>query len=73
MWDQDIRMYELGSEMMDKSPEKKLRPLFTSGSEQKQTQGKSLWNMELKWKEIYNSEDDMKNIYNGWEKWITTM
>ena len=41
----------------------------------------SLWNKdgiryflkaEVKWKEIYNSEDNMKIIYNGWEKWITT-
>jgi hypothetical protein len=46
-----------------------------------QTQGMSLWNKdgiryflkaEVKWKEIYNSEDNMKIIYNGWEKWITT-
>jgi hypothetical protein len=28
------------------SQEKKLRPLFTSGSSQKRTQGKSLWNIE---------------------------
>jgi hypothetical protein len=44
-------------------------------------QGLSLWNKdgiryflkaEVKWKEIYNSEDNMKITYNGWEKWITT-
>jgi hypothetical protein len=28
------------------NPDKKLKPLFTSGSGQKRTQGKSLWNLE---------------------------
>ncbi len=28
------------------NPKKKLKPLFTSGSGQKRTQGKSLWNLE---------------------------
>ncbi len=28
------------------NPEKKLKPLFTSGSGQKRTQGKCLWNLE---------------------------
>jgi hypothetical protein len=45
MWDQDIRVQELGAEGME-NPEKKLKPLFTSGSGQKRTQGKSLWNLE---------------------------
>jgi hypothetical protein len=45
MWDQDIQMQELGAEAMG-NPEKKLKPLFTSGSGQKRTQGKSLWNLE---------------------------
>ena len=27
---------------------------------------------EMKWKEIYNSEEVMKIMYNGWERWITT-
>jgi hypothetical protein len=45
MWDQDIRMQELGEEAKE-NPEKKLKPLFTSGSGQKRTQGKSLWNLE---------------------------
>jgi hypothetical protein len=45
MWDQDIRVQELGAEAMG-NPEKKLKPLFTSGSGQKRTQGKSLWNLE---------------------------
>ncbi len=45
MRDQDIRVQELGAEGME-NPEKKLKPLFTSGSDQKRTQGKSLWNLE---------------------------
>ncbi len=45
MWDQDIQMQELGAEAMG-NPEKKLKPFFTSGSDQKRTQGKSLWNLE---------------------------
>jgi hypothetical protein len=36
---------ELGAEGME-NPEKKLKSLFTSGSDQKRTQGKSLWNLE---------------------------
>ncbi len=45
MWDQDIRMQELGTQAIG-SHEKKLLPLFTSGSGQKRPQGKSLWNIE---------------------------
>ncbi len=45
MWDQDIQMQELGAEAMG-NPEKKLKPLFTSGSDQKRTQGKSMGNLE---------------------------
>ncbi len=45
MWDQDIQMWELGDEAKE-NPEKKLKPLFTSGSGQKRTQGKSLWNID---------------------------
>ncbi len=41
MWDQDIRMQELGAQAIG-NREKKLKPLFTSGSGQKRTQGKSL-------------------------------
>jgi hypothetical protein len=29
-----------------RNPEKKLKPLFTIGSDQKRTEGKSLWNLE---------------------------
>jgi hypothetical protein len=45
MWDQDIRVQELGAEGIE-NPEKKLKPSFTSGSGQKRIQGKSLWNLE---------------------------
>jgi hypothetical protein len=45
MWVQDIQMQELGAEAMG-NPEKKLKPLLKSGSGQKRTQGKSLWNLE---------------------------
>ncbi len=45
MWDQDIQLQELGAEAMG-NPEKKLKSLFTSGSGQKRTHGKSLWNLE---------------------------
>jgi hypothetical protein len=45
MRDQDIQMQELGEEAKE-NPEKKLKPLFTSGSGQKRTQGKSMWNLD---------------------------
>ncbi len=45
MWDQDIRMQELGVEA-NGNPEEKLKPLFISGSGQKRTQDKSLQNLE---------------------------
>jgi hypothetical protein len=62
------------------SQEKKLKPLFTSGSGQKRTQGKSLWNLEgmkyfhraeTKWRQVYDSKKDMRVLCNGWERWIT--
>jgi hypothetical protein len=45
IWDQDMQMQELGEEAKE-NPEKKLKPLFTSGSGQKRTQGKTLWNLD---------------------------
>jgi hypothetical protein len=82
MWNQDLRKRELGAQAIG-SPEKKLKPLFTSGSGQKRIQGKSLWNLEgmkyfhraeTKWRQIYDRKKDMRVLYNGWEweKWITT-
>ncbi len=44
MWDQDIQMQEMHEEAKENT-EKKLKPLFTSGSVQKRTQSKSLWNL----------------------------
>jgi hypothetical protein len=82
MWDQDLRMQELGAQAIG-SQEKKLRPLFTSGSGQKRTQGKSLWNIEgikyfhraeIKWRQIYDIKKYMTVLYkNGWERWMLTM
>jgi hypothetical protein len=80
MWDQDLRMQELRAQAIG-SQEKKLKPLFTSGSGQKRAQGKSLWNLEdmiyfhraeTKWRQIYDSKKDMRVLCNGWERWITT-
>jgi hypothetical protein len=80
MWDQDIRMKELGDKAMGKQ-EKKMRLLFTQGDGQKRTKGESLCNKEgmkffssaeEKWKEIYNNQESMSVVYNKWEKWIRT-
>jgi hypothetical protein len=80
MWDQDRRMQEMGAQAIG-SQEKKLKLLFTSGSCQKRTLGKSLWNLEgmkyfhrveTKWRQVYDSKKDMRVLYNGWERWITT-
>ena len=63
------------------NPEKKLKPVFTSRGGQKRIQGKSLCNkegmryfqnVEEKWREIYDSEDDMKILYNRWDEWIAS-
>ncbi len=76
IWDQDIRMKELGDKAMGKQ-EKKMRPLFTQGYGQRRTKGESLWNKEgmrffssaeEKWKEIYNNQESMSVLYNKWEK-----
>jgi hypothetical protein len=45
MWDQDKQMQKLGEETKE-NQEKKLKPLLTSGSGQKRTQGKSLWKLD---------------------------
>ncbi len=72
MWDQDIRVQELGVEAME-NPEKKLKPLFTSGSGQKKTQGKNLWNLEgikyfhraEKWKQVYDLGWEIRSEFCG--------
>ena len=80
MWDQDVRMKEMGKGAMA-TQEKKAQPLFTQGEGRKQEKGQTLWNKdgmqffckaEKTWKEIYNSKEKMKVIYNKWERWITT-
>jgi hypothetical protein len=50
MWNQDIQVQELGAEGMENS-EKKLKPLFTSGSGQKRSQGclKALLQYSVLW------------------------
>ncbi len=69
-------MQVMGAQAMG-NPETKLKPLFTSGSGQKRTQGKSIWNLdgmkyfhraETKWRQIYDSKEDMRVLYNGWER-----
>jgi hypothetical protein len=45
MWDQDIRMRQLGAQAIG-SQEKKLQPLFTSRSGQRRSQGMSFSNIE---------------------------
>jgi hypothetical protein len=80
MWDQDLRMQMMGAEAMG-SQEKKMKPLFTSGSGQKRTQDKSLWNLdgmkyfhraETTWRQVYDSKKYMRVLYNEWERCITT-
>jgi hypothetical protein len=41
-----------------------IKPLFTSGSGQKRTQGKSLWNLDGMWRQVYDSKKDMRVLYN---------
>jgi hypothetical protein len=45
VWDQTIRMIDLGVAVHSKR-EVKLRPLFTEGTGKKKEQGKSLWSDE---------------------------
>ena len=45
MWDQKIRIKELGAAVHGKR-EVKVRPLFTEGTGKKKEQGKSLWSDE---------------------------
>ncbi len=80
MWDQDLRMQELGAEAMG-NQEKKLKPLFTSVSGHKRTQGKSLWNLnsmkyfhraETTYRQVYDNKKDMRVLYNEWERWVIT-
>jgi len=73
-----------GQEMWDQaknpstSPEKKLKPLFSSGEGRKRESGKSMWNkeglefyytVEKNWKELYNDKAKFSVLINGWETW----
>ena len=73
MWDQDIRIQAGGN------PEKKEKPLFSTGDGKKRQVGKSLWNkegrkyfndMEDKWTKIYNNKRAIMILYRRWEEWI---
>ncbi len=67
-------MQELGEEAKENS-EKKLKPLFTSGNDQKRTLGNSLWNLdgmkyfhraEKRWRHFYDNEKNMRVPTMGW-------
>jgi hypothetical protein len=73
-----------GQEMWDQaknpsaSPEKKLRPLFSSGEGRKKESGISMWNkeglefyytVEKNWKKLYNDKAKFSVLINGWETW----
>ena len=73
-----------GQEMWDQaknpstSPEKKLKPLYSSGEGRKRESGISMWNkeglafyytVEKNWKEIYNDKEQFSVLMNGWEVW----
>ncbi len=75
VWDQKIRMKELGAAVHGKR-EAKVRPLFTEGTGKKKEQGKSLWSdegmkyfkrTEKTWKKVYKNEETMRGIYGGFE------
>jgi len=73
-----------GQEMWDQaknpstSPEKKLKPLYSSGEGRKRESGISMWNkeglafyytVEKNWKEVYNDKEQFSVLMNGWEVW----
>jgi hypothetical protein len=78
VWDQKIRMKELGAAEQGKR-EVKVRPLFTEGTGKKKEQGKSLWSdegmkyfkrVEKTWRKIYKNKEMMRGIYVGFETWL---
>jgi hypothetical protein len=73
-----------GQEMWDQAknsstcPEKKLRPLYSTGEGRKKESGISMWNkeglefyytMEKNWREVYNDKVKFSVLINGWETW----
>jgi hypothetical protein len=78
VWDQKIRMKELGAAVHSKQ-EVKVRPLFTEGTGKKKEQGKSLWSdegmkyfkrAEKSWRKVYKNKEMMRGIYGGFETWL---
>ncbi len=62
----------------DAEPEKKAKPLFSTGERKKRESGKSVWNkeglefyynVEKNWREVFNSKEEFTALINGWEKW----
>jgi hypothetical protein len=78
VWDQKIRMKELGAAVHGKQ-EVKVRPLFTEVTGKKKEQGKSLWSdegmkyfqcAEKTWRKVYTDKETMGEIYGGFETWL---
>jgi hypothetical protein len=78
VWDQKIRMKELGAAVHDKQ-EVKVKPLFTEGTGKKKGQGKSLWTdegmnylnrAEKTRRKVYKGKEMMRGIYGGFETWL---
>ncbi len=78
VWDQKIRMKELGAAVHGKR-EVKVRPLFTEETGKKKEQGKSLWSdegmkyfqhVEKTWRKVYKNEETMRGIYGGFATWL---
>ena len=74
VWDQAKRLMS----NPDAEPEKKEKPLFSTGEGKKRESGKSVWNneglefyysVEKKWRATYNSKEEFTAMANGWEKW----
>ncbi len=78
VWDQKIRMKELGAAVHGKR-EVKVTPLFTEGTGKKKEQGKSLLSdegmkylqrAEKTWRKVYNDKKTMRGIYGGFKTWL---
>ena len=74
VWDQAKRLMK----DPDAQPEKKEKPLFSTGEGKKRESGKSVWNnhglefyysVEKKWRATYNSTEEYNAMTNGWQKW----
>ena len=74
MWDQAKRLMN----NPDAEPEKKAKPLFSTGEGKKRESGMSVWNnkglefyysVEKQWKNVYNCKEEFTALVNGWEKW----